>query len=72
MSAAFSAISCPKTIATLSFVSPKGTLHTEESVVAKRWLGVAQLSCHLNSRTKREELAFTLVCLQEGLQFTAA
>jgi len=56
----------------LSFVSPKDTLHTEETVVAKRWLEVAQLSCHLNSHIKREELACTLVCLQEGLQSTAA
>jgi len=53
-------------------VSPKDTLHTEETVVAKRWLGVAQLSCHLNSHIKREELASTLLSIQEGLQYTAA
>lgn len=62
----------PRSLPALSFVSPKGTLHTEKPVAAKGWLGVTQLSYHFNRPVKSQEHVLTPECLQVGLQSSTA
>ena len=62
----------PGSFPALSFVSPKGTLHTEKPALAKGWLGVIELSYNFNRLVKSQEPVFTLECLQVGLQSTTA